>query len=151
MLFNLLVFKILPCFVAVFQKGPDILATVHFGAFAASIVLLAIGALADFAQIAAIIGFHAFVTAAQAVDVFGQDFNIVQFAPLVGDLFSQIVVVVYRCDAGFTLLAIQPAKCYHFVHFQFVVGSSMIYAFNYSICFWLLAAGNWLADSSYKV
>ena len=88
MFYNLLVFNVLPCFIAIFQNGANNLATVHFGAFAATFKFLAHDALAYFAHNAAIMGFRAFATASQAVDVFGQDFNVVQFAPLVGDFFS---------------------------------------------------------------
>lgn len=83
-------------------------AGLDLGAVAAGLVSPADRALADLAEVAAVVGLHAAHAAAVAVDVFRQDECVVEFSPFLRDLLAQGLVVVLTGYVGFAFLAVEP-------------------------------------------
>ena len=98
------------------EYGADRNAGVELRTVGTSSVALSENALADLAQVAAIVAFYTFDTAAETIDMFRANRGVVSFRPKLGSFLSQGIVIEDGGPAGIAVFAIQPAAGYQFFH-----------------------------------
>ena len=98
------------------EYGTDRNAGVELRTVGTSSVALSENALADLAQVAAIVAFYTFDTAAETIDMFRANRSVVSFRPKLGSFLSQGIVIEDGGPAGIAVFAIQPAAGYQFFH-----------------------------------
>lgn len=94
----------------------NLLAFLHFGTVAAGGNTFLQTALTDWAKSVAKDCLPAISAATVAVDLFGENLNIVEFRPIFGGLLAKDVVIGLGGDVGVAFFAVKTAESYHLVH-----------------------------------
>lgn len=102
------VFEILHGFGAVYKQSSDCFALCEHCALCAGIDFLLKSALPDFAHTLAVWSFYSNFTAAHTIYHFCRDWSVVHFAPKLGSLLAQIVIIVESSNICIAFFTIKP-------------------------------------------